>query len=67
MIYSLIGLCPENLKGPRTTVGEISSTTVLFSDGDVTEYKAVIFIDVNRKELKDVQKHGIISMQGSSS
>lgn len=39
-IYSLLVLCPENLMGPRTTVGEML-TTVLFPDGDVTEYRAV--------------------------
>lgn len=33
MIYSLIGLCSENLMGPRTTVGEML-TTLLFPDGD---------------------------------
>lgn len=42
------------------------STIVLFPDGDITGCKAVFSSDVNWKMLKDIQRHGIISMQGST-
>lgn len=40
--------------------------TVLFPDGDIIGCKAVFSSDLNWKKLKHVQRHGVISTQGST-
>lgn len=68
-VYDLLfhRIMPRGLKGTKNNCERNVLNNSTLPRWRCYRIQSSIFIDVNRKELKDVQKNGIISMQASSS